>query len=164
MISTIGEQVKLLDDYINIQKIRYEERLKVNIKVDKKVSNFFMPKLILQPILENSIKYGLEVLTGVCIIDLELLKSKDILKIVITDNGPGMKEELIKKILQGKIKADGMGIGLINIKKRLNIIYEKNYSMIIKSKINNGTTIIITLPLWTLDDFSKIFYKENKNV
>jgi two-component system, sensor histidine kinase YesM len=155
VVLTIEEQVNLLNDYITIQKIRYEDRLDVSVNVEESVKNFGMPKLILQPIVENSIKYGLEVLTGVCIITIDITKNNNNIDVVITDNGPGMSEEFISNLMEGKIESKGTGLGIKNIDERFKIIYEKTYSFEIKSNIGKGTAIKISIPAWKISDFSE---------
>ncbi len=156
VIFTIKDQIDLLNDYVSIQKVRYEDRLNVEIEGSEDVYNYAMPKLIIQPIVENSIKYGLEVLTGKCNIKINIIKIKDSIKIIVSDNGPGMKKDFIKKLIKGKIEPKGSGIGFKNIYERLKMLYGKQFSLKIESKLKKGTSVIITIPAWNIDYFYQL--------
>ena len=156
VIFTIKEQIDLLNDYISIQRVRYEERLNANIVSSDEVYSYGIPKLIIQPIVENSIKYGLEVLTGNCDIKVTIAKKKESIEIIVSDNGPGMKKDFIKKLIKGKIEPKGSGIGFKNIYDRLMMIYRKKFSIKIESEEQKGTSVIITIPAWSIDYYNQV--------
>lgn len=156
VIFTIKEQIDLLNDYISIQKVRYEARLNVEIESCEELYDYGIPKLIIQPIVENSIKYGLEVLTGNCNIKILITKWKKSIRITVSDNGPGMKKDFIKKLIKGKIEPRGSGIGFKNIYDRLMMIYGKDFLIKIESELHKGTSVIITIPAWHIDYFYQV--------
>ncbi len=165
LIFTVKEQLDLLNDYIAIQKIRYEDRLMVQINVENKINKYGIPKLILQPIVENSIKYGLEVLTCVCEIKINIVNyNKNKLKITLNDNGPGMTKSFVNELKKGKVEPKGSGIGLKNIKERLKIIYQDNYTFNIKSKIKEGTEVTIIIPALPINEYENLLIIEELNV
>lgn len=161
VIFTIKDQIDLLNDYISIQKVRYEDRLNVDINGNEDVYSYGMPKLMIQPIVENSIKYGLEVLTGKCNIKISIMKKKDSINIIVSDNGPGMKKDFIKKLIKGKIEPKGSGIGFKNIYERLKMIYGSKFSLKVESVLKKGTDVIITIPAWHIDYYNQILNIED---
>ena len=144
---TIKDEIALLNDYIFIQHMRYEDRLDYDYFVDSGLMNYRIPKMIIQPILENSIIHSLEPRDTVCKIRLTIRSSNNELIITLNDNGIGITEEEIKKILSFEIKQKSHGIGIKNIIERLNLLYDNNYSFSMESTKNEGTTTNIKLPL-----------------
>ena len=135
----------LLRQYVLIQKIRYEERLDVRIHVEDSLKGYMIPKLTLQPFVENSIKYGLEALNGICRIDIHTEERGGRLAVHINDNGPGMQKDLIQRILAGQVEARGSGIGIKNIHERLRQFYGGQFSLDIDSEPGRGTAVTITV-------------------
>jgi two-component system sensor histidine kinase YesM len=156
VIFSIKEQIDLLKDYVSIQRIRYEDRLNVDIIGNNDVYDYGIPKLIIQPIVENSIIYGLEVLTGNCNIKIAITKKKDLIKIIVSDNGPGMKKDFVKKLMKGKVEPKGSGIGFKNIFDRLTMIYDKKFSLKVESELQKGTKVIITIPAWNIEYYYQV--------
>jgi two-component system sensor histidine kinase YesM len=142
---TMQEEAELLRQYVLIQKIRYEERLEVTIDLEDSLNGYVIPKLTLQPFVENSIKYGLEACNGVCRINIRTEERDEHLVIHIGDNGPGMEEDLVRRILAGQVEARGSGIGIKNIRERLKQFYGDDFSLDIDSMQGRGTTVTITV-------------------
>ena len=148
---TIENEIKYIKEYIFIQKMRYQERILFLIEIDDKLNHYVIPKLILQPIVENAIKHGVSNMTKQGMIAI-LGKFKDD-KIVFTirDNGVGMSDEIINKINNYSMetfiddKENNNSIGLINIQKRIRLIYGQDYGMVIKKLNNGGTEVKIFL-------------------
>jgi two-component system, sensor histidine kinase YesM len=145
-IITVEDELKLLSDYITIQRIRYEERLDLNIHVDEDLKQHHILKLTLQPIVENSIKYGLEQITGIGKIEIKSLKFEDYFELVVCDNGPGMSDEFLQKLEKGENEYHGTGIGLKNIDERIKLFFGDEYGLSVFSEINKGTTVKMKIP------------------
>jgi len=145
-IITIGEDIEILKNYLTIQKIRYEERLVFQLDVDDKLLGYSIPKLTLQPVVENAVNYGLEKTIGVCNIKVEAKEEEGKIKIIIEDNGPGMEPEFLDKLRRGKVKTAGSGIGLKNIDERIKITYGDSYGLFLASKPSRGTRVTICIP------------------
>lgn len=154
-IVSIEEELTLLHDYINIQKFRYEERLRVDIDVHASIKQSKIPKLTLQPIIENAINYGLERKPIVCQIELYSELNKDSFNIYVKDNGCGMSQEFMEQLSKGTIKPKGSGIGIKNINARIHNLYGTDYGLFFKSVLNEGTTVKIKLP-YTFDTESDV--------
>ena len=137
----LQEEVRYIRNYLEIQKCRMEERLEYAISIEEACNVYPCPKLLLQPLVENAIKHGLEPLVRggkVCII---AVIDQGELKITVIDDGQGMEAEKIQDILLDK------RVGLKNVEKRIKLIYGQSYGLRIHSQKNNGTTVEIHLPL-----------------
>ncbi len=146
IIIKVEDEINLLNNYIAIQKIRFEERLDFSMNIKDEFEKYSIPKLTLQPIVENSINYGLENITGICKILVEANIEDDTLVINIIDNGPGMSKELIEHLERGEIKSKGLGVGLKNINERIKLTFGDRYGLSFYSEINQGTTVKIKIP------------------
>jgi len=142
----IEEEVQLLEYYINIQKVRYQDRAQFSVNIDKNHFQYIVPRMILQPIVENSIKYGVENMLEICNISVESSDEGENIKIVITDNGPGMNEEFLQRLRRFDVETKSTGIGLKNIDDRLKIVFGKKYGLYFDSQTGKGTTVTITIP------------------
>ena len=145
-IIKIDDELKLLNDYITIQKIRYEERLDFNDLVAADIKECYILKMTLQPLVENSIKYGLEQLTGVCKITIESRKQKEFIEILVSDNGIGMTKEFLRELELGVNKSRSTGIGIKNIDERIKLFFGDEFGVTVRSQLNKGTTVIVRIP------------------
>ncbi|MDG0793324.1 ATP-binding protein [Cohnella ginsengisoli] len=120
-------------------------------------------KLILQPLIENSLFHGLEGKNGRWIIKIHAIRTnRDEILIKVMDNGVGMNEEKLARLhatLSGETTSSasdggnlGQGIGLVNIHKRIQIYYGKQYGLTMKSWIDKGTVVTIKVPLSIRED------------
>ncbi len=142
----VREEINLIQDYINIQKVRFGARLDFTLEIDEKWDELLIPKLTLQPLVENSINYGLEKMLETCRIKITATESGECLLITVEDNGPGIPPTILKQLQQGEVKRNGSGIGLKNIDERLKLIYGKEYGIIIASRLGEGTKVMIKIP------------------
>jgi len=145
-IIKIDDELKLLNDYITIQKIRYEDRLDFSDLVSEDIKESYILKMTLQPLVENSIKYGLEQLTGVCKITITSQKQSDYLEIIITDNGIGMTKEFLRELELGVNKSKSTGIGIKNIDERIKLFFGEEFGLTMQSELNQGTTVKVRIP------------------
>lgn len=135
---TLREEIEFLNLYLEIQKVRFKERLKVNINLDPASLEIQVPAIILQPIVENSIKHVLEKTKDVCEIKISSSVNNNILALEVTDNGPGILENnYINK----------EGVGLSNVKSRLSQIYNNDQSLKIKNLQEGGLLVSIEIPI-----------------
>lgn len=114
--------------------------------IDRKWLGLRVPKLVLQPIVENSINYGLENTLDECRITVKAFPDADCLKIRVTDNGPGIPEEVLEKLFQGEFKPKGSGLGLQNIDHRIKLIFGEEFGLSITSESGKGTTVVVRIP------------------
>lgn len=143
----VAEEMKLLHYYIKIQKIRYGDRLNFRSLIPDEILAYKIPKLTLQPLVENAINYSLEEHVGIGQITLRGCIYEDYLEISVEDNGPGMNLEGNYKVRDSTVKPQGSGHGLMNIDDRIRIIFGEDFGLKLNNIQGKGTTIILNLPL-----------------
>lgn len=144
----LGMDIGYIEDYLSIQKMRFNKRLNYNIDVDDSLKDCKVPKLILQPIVENSIKHGIENTKN---LDIHIIvkQVKDDLVIIVEDNGQGITEErliYLKDILEDD-NAMPDHIGLYNAHRIIKLLYGDGYGLNIDSEYGIGTKIVLKIPL-----------------
>lgn len=156
-ISKKGTMIKLddelanIDSFIQIEKIRFGDRFEIVKKVDDDVRNIRIPKLIIQPVIENALKHGLEEKLEKGMVLIRAFRTKNEMSIVVKDNGVGMPSErlhMINNALAEKqeiVRSDSSSIGLTNINARLKLIYGNQFGVTITSAQNIGTTVTLHL-------------------
>ncbi|XEC96096.1 sensor histidine kinase [Paenibacillus tarimensis] len=143
----IREELEIVRNYITIQKTRFEEQLDFGMDVTGEIGDYLIPKLSLQPIVENAINYGLEEMIGTCVIRIRGSVRDGCIRITVEDNGPGTNPKLIEKLYSGEIKARGSGIGLRNIDERLKLLFGEEFGVTVESGPGRGTCVSLRLPM-----------------
>lgn len=148
----LKDELLLIRHYLAIQQIRYGNRLVVVTSIDQQLIETPVPKLILQPFLENSIRYALETSDQPCEITLDVSRDAGICRIRISDNGPGIEPASIPLILSGQIHTKGNGVGIKNVSDRLKLLYSDliEAPLQISSSLSGGVLITIQIPLTPL--------------
>ncbi len=131
-----------LERYIMIMKKRYENEFKVEISIDEALVECEVPKLFLQPLIENAIVHGFKNLDRPGVLEISAEKRQDNLVFFVEDNGNGMTQQRIKEVMDYK----GTSIGVANTDRRIKILYGKEYGITIESQLGEGTLIIVTIP------------------
>ncbi len=152
---SLREELEFADSYIRIMKGRYGDKLNYQNQVDRSVLAKRVPKLMLQPILENAIYHGIEKSRKEGTVSLLVEKSVDNIVIHITDNGKGMPVERLAQLNDLLSRTDllneeediSVGIGLINVNKRLKLFFGDQYGIRIESVEGQHTTVIIHIPI-----------------
>ena len=148
---TLKEEIELVDIYIYIINVRFAGEIQFEKHIDENLLGVKIPSMILQPIVENSINYGVRNIEWAKKISLSVYELGDYICVSIKDNGIGMNSETITKILEGSYegnpqKTDSNGVGLANCIERLNIFYERDDVLdIISEGKNKGTETILYL-------------------
>lgn len=134
----LKKELEHLQLYLEIMQIRFQERLLVNYSIDEEAGASLIPTLLLQPLVENSIKHGLEASSNVGKIDIAVAKVAENIEIVVRDNGPGFSGDA--RQLYSK------GVGLANTIDRLEKLYGSNHDFQITAGENGGMTVRLTYP------------------
>lgn len=151
----ISDEVQHVQDYLMIQKFRFDDRVRFAIDPRIETGHWYTPKFILQPIVENSVKFGLEHRKGVQIhigINKEFgaKSGDDDIVFRVRDDGPGIAAERLTELEQmlrlGKIAQGESGVGLKNVHARITMMFGDNYGLQIDSVHMKGTEIIIRIP------------------
>jgi len=143
--SPLREEISFIDDYLSIEMVRFGDKLRFHKEVDPEALDRLVPSMILQPIVENSIKHGLASKVDGGEIRLRVWLEDTRLHILIEDNGVGIPESKLGALFDS-------GIGVSNVNERLRVLFGPGYRMIIDSKPGEGTRTLIEIP--ELEDHS----------
>ncbi len=141
-IVTIEQELRYIDSYLQIQKLRYGDRIKSIIVVEEELYDLKIPKLILQPIIENAIIHGIEPLAEGGMIEVYGWASRENVYFTVFDNGIGSDFEFDEYIKSKGSKS----IGLLNVNRRLQLYFGENYKMTWESTKDVGTIVHLKMP------------------
>ncbi|WP_130860484.1 sensor histidine kinase [Gracilibacillus phocaeensis] len=149
-VTTLKEELRMAENYIAIQQTRFMDRIDFHVDPLPDKFNLSMPRLILQPLVENAFIHGLESLEENGEMAIYLKPFSHGMMVEITDNGIGMSQELQQQIIQSTEESDEhvghlTGIGLVNVIKRLRYFYQTDHVLEIDTAINKGTVIRLYL-------------------
>ena len=147
---TLHQEMDLVNNYITIQKLRFQRRLDFRAEIPEELMELPIPKFTIQPLLENSIHYGLEESSELCRITIQCHIEKAHVYIDITNTGSSFEKDFMKKLLTGEIQPHGFGIGILNIHKRLQMTYGEEYGLncyTIKENFEECAVAQIHIPL-----------------
>jgi len=151
--TTLGEELKLVDNYIYILNVRFSGEIHYEKSIDEGVSDVKVPSMILQPLVENAVNYGIRDIDREKIIEVSCTLKSEYVELSIWDNGKGMTKERIAEVLSGdyvpdKSASSSNGIGLGNVIGRLELYFGRSGLLDIKSDgEDTGTEIMIRIPL-----------------
>lgn len=147
-IISIKDELQHAQSYMNIQKVRYKNSFSVTFDVDEEVYSYCTVKLILQPLLENAINYGVSGMddSGEIVVTGRMQEDKIVL--AVCDNGLGMPEEEAALVLtdSNRVHKHGSGVGLVNVNSRIQIVFGKEYGLLVESEPDEGTRVSIRIP------------------
>ena len=144
----ISKEIEHAESYLQIQKYRYKNQFTYHFHVDPTCLNYLCNKITLQPIIENAINHGLDLMVDEGRIDVYVQPDGEDIIFRVEDNGVGMSQEQIVAILEHGPK-ERTGIGIRNVNDRLQIYFGKEYGLTITSKLDVGTCVEIRMPkLW----------------
>jgi len=143
----LSKELEIVLHYINIQRIRFEERLDFRLRVPDALMPVLIPKLSLQPLVENAVNYALEKMTDTCVITIAAEEKDGRIELTVSDNGPGMDESILARLNSGEIKPQGSGVGLRNIDERIRLLFGEIYGLDIASKRGEGTRVRLRMPI-----------------
>lgn len=146
-IISLKEELEIIRNYAVIQKYRFQNVFEIQYEVPEELLNYKILKLVLQPFVENSIYHGLKTkgFRGEILISGGL--EDDYLVIKIQDNGIGMSMEKIQKILGGEVDGEERSFGMYGTMQRISLHYGENNLVSVLSEKNQGTSIIIRIPI-----------------
>ncbi|MDR2608478.1 MAG: sensor histidine kinase [Treponema sp.] len=145
---TVGRELECLEDYIRLQQLRYHDRLQFQVHVDKALHNTMIIKLLLQPLVENSLYHGISSLPENGIITVLGTREGETIVFRVIDNGVGIPAEGLDR-LRGYIRGendDFNTIGLRNVNRRIQLYYGSEYGIGLESSPGRGAMITVKLP------------------
>ena len=161
---SVEDELQNCETYFHIQQYRFGDRLELTVRCApedrEELYRCRLPKLTLQPILENSIIHGTELKVGKGHLTIYLQRTGERLLIQVSDDGVGMDEETLAR-LNGKLGKGGLvgasagsqrgGVALVNVDNRIRLLFGEEYGLHVYSMPELGTTVEITLPIITSD-------------
>lgn len=153
---SLNEEVLLLQDYMAIQNIRYGNAFELSVNLAPQTGAILMPKLSLQPLVENAIYHGIKLREGLGVISIKTVDQEAGVYLTVSDNGAGMPFETLKQlnanfqsVLAGedlqKNFESGQGFGTVNVCQRLHLFYGQGFKMWFSSE-SEGTAVNLSLP------------------
>ncbi|MBR3462136.1 MAG: histidine kinase [Clostridiales bacterium] len=145
----LSEEIELVDSYMYILNVRFAGEMLFEKDIDESLLNVMVPSMIIQPLVENSIKYGIKDLEpGEGKVTLSVYREDGFACIRVSDNGIGTDEEIIEKIMNHEKKpSETRGVGITNVMSRLDLYYNNKEVFEMKSRKNEGTHVTIKIPL-----------------
>jgi len=147
-IVPLKTDIEYVKDYLLLQKMRLNRRLTYSIDIPEELMDCKVPKLVIQPIVENSLKHGLKNVDTIHV-KIAAFIEDDCLKLVVQDNGIGIEAEILDKLIDDLEKEDvSKGhIGMYNSHRVVRLLYGSPYGLKIESTYGNGTLVTIVLPV-----------------
>lgn len=147
-IITINNETEHIRSYLTIQKMRYRDKLDFEIDVDREIMQYKTLKIMLQPLVENSIYHGIKNKTGTGIIRIKGQRIENRVLLQVIDNGVGMTPEKAEHILENSNETPkGSGVGVKNVNERIKLYFGDEYGIIFESEPEVGTTANVWLPV-----------------
>jgi len=131
----LREELAVLEPYLSIVRIRFGDRLSINVDVDQSLLEFKVPLFLLQPLVENAIRHGIARRAGAGRIEIRARALGDFVQITVFDDGAGLSQNAIRE-----------GIGLSNTKMRLEQLYGSAAELVLKGHPESGTEVLVTIP------------------
>ncbi len=126
---TLSEELEIIGYYMTIQQLRFDNRLDFSVNVPEEYRDAMMPKLSIRPLLENAVHYALEQVADTCEISLSCVRMENLMRIYVKNTGSEFQEDLLDKLKNEEIKGKGLGIALLNIQERIQLLFGEQYGL-----------------------------------
>lgn len=146
---TLEEELYIVSSYIKILQIRFSERFTYEIECTQELKNLKIPKMILQPLVENAIHHGIELMIEGGKLRIQAARNNDgYVEIIISDNGVGIEEKKLRELHEKLESHQGNDehIGVYNVHNRIKLRYGHPFGLSIESTLGQGTSVFITIP------------------
>ena len=155
---TVSEEESHIESYLKIQRFRYEDIMDYKIEIEPEMKQYVIPKLLLQPLVENALYHGVKMKRGRSEICVRGVKEEERLIFTVEDDGKGMPPEKLEALRQniqrGLSQKETDSFGLANIHQRIRHYYGEDYGLSIESRENEGTKATIIIPTKENEPFS----------
>lgn len=146
----LSEEVALIENYLEIQKLRFGEHLSYKMEIDENILSYKITPLLIQPLVENAIIHGLEMKEEPGMLRIRIQEDGDDILVEVNDNGVGMSleklNELNNRMKDQDYQSNGNSIGLHNVHQRISLLYGDKYGIRMDSVEGSGTTMSMNLP------------------
>lgn len=150
---SVLEEVEYLESYLMIQEYRYNDKFTQDIIIEDHVDDYMLPKLLVQPIVENSLIHGISPSKSIGVITVKFYKEDDLLKVRVKDTGIGMSDQKINSVLEDVNVSEHIGIS--NVNKRIKLYFGENYGISILSEEDLYTIVEFSIPLIAKEEVGK---------
>jgi sensor histidine kinase YesM len=149
-MSTLQEEIDCVQNYLHIQRMRFGDRINFELVIPKEIPKVMLPGMLIQPLIENAVTHGVGGMLSGAVITVSVRVEVGALVICVEDNGRGIAGEKLEALLNSdsypeQNTARGNHVGIVNTKKRLEILYGERASFHIESTLDVGTLIAITI-------------------
>jgi sensor histidine kinase YesM len=144
-MSTLKEEIECAENYISIQRLRLGERITFEMNIEDNLPDIMLPGMLLQPLIENACVHGVSEMLKGALVTVTASSRKNELYIAVEDNGKGMSAERLEEISLLHENGERSHIGLVNARKRIELLYGSSASFHIESTEDVGTLISITI-------------------
>ncbi len=145
-IVTLREELDLTRNYLTIQKERYMDMMSFTIEADEKAFDYLIPKITLQPLVENAIYHGLKKKKEGGSIGVSVHLDKGNICIIVKDDGAGMKQEHLQAVFEKRMPGDKGSFGIGNVHERIQLYFGMDYGLSVESEEGKGTICMIRIP------------------
>ncbi|WP_116246134.1 sensor histidine kinase [Nocardiopsis sp. FIRDI 009] len=146
--ATVADELEATQTYLELQRARFHDRLDITVRMAPEVLPVAVPFLVVQPIVENAIRHGLERKEGRGHISVSGYGEGPLCVIEIEDDGVGMHPDLARSLLAGT-GPESRGVGLANVDQRLRAVYGPEYGLVIETALGEGTKVTVRVPRFT---------------
>ena len=146
-VLTLRTECQQVKSYLEIQQIRYSDILRYEISIPEELMDCVVPKLILQPLVENALYHGIKNRRGMGTITVTGEAHEGDLLLKVMDNGAGMDEEQVRILQSGIYEDKHTGLGLVNVHKRIRLYCGEGYGLSFESSVGKGSTVSVLLPM-----------------
>lgn len=156
-VITLAEEEQHIRSYLEIQKMRYRDLMEFNIDIPDALKNFILPKLTLQPLVENALYHGIKVKRRQGMISVTGSSRNERLILEVSDDGSGMTEERLHSV-RASIEdgASSEGFGLRAVHQRIQLLFGKEYGLTVESQADIGTKVIVTIPMKSFEEVQEM--------
>lgn len=149
--ASLGSEIEYIHNYLQIQKFRFGDRIKVEIHIEPELNKALVTRFVLQPIIENAFKYGLEIRGKGGFLNIQAVRETDLLIISILDNGPGIEPDKLRSLnnsfsLEPHVNSLKSAHGLDNVNLRIKLAFGNSYGLSIDSDKNLWTKVTVKIP------------------
>ncbi len=151
-VITLAEEEQHIRSYLEIQQIRYRDLMEYEIEIPEQLKNFILPKLTLQPLVENALYHGIKISRRHGTIHVTGRVYNECLILEVADDGIGMTRERLDAVRESLAEGRREGFGLRTVHQRLQILFGEEYGLALESTPDAGTRIIVTIPMQTSEE------------
>jgi two-component system sensor histidine kinase YesM len=155
-VITLAEEEQHIRSYLEIQQIRYRDLMDYDIDIPDELKKYILPKLTLQPLVENALYHGIKISRRKGIIRVTGIAQDERLILEVTDDGIGMSEERLDAVRASLMCDRTEGFGLRTVHQRIQILFGGEYGLSVESTPDVGTKVFVTIPMQTIDKEMKL--------